>query len=336
MTPFDAASAVIKGLSLTTPHGAHDLALFKGDKLVFRATAVRALARELIVPVAAVSAVAVLDAVPEDSAVHLLLRVAAAGLTTAAGKPIPVIAVRVPASATADVDFGGAALRGHTAIVLCQALGRAGVPPTAFLAPDASIFASASGAPSVRAAVRADQGHAFPLRRALAFVKKPALLVPTADVAAVELLRTEGGSASFDAVLHFADPSTPPLELSSLPRPDLAPLRAWMARCGVAVGAGDVDKPVKRGGGGGGGAGERAAARAAPAASPSDAASDDAGSDASSSDGDGEFDPGAVSSSSRDSDDSGSDGSGSGAAAGGGGGGGSDADSGGAKKARLE
>ena len=89
---------------------------------------------------------------------------------------------------------------------------------------------------------------------------------------------------------------TAPLELSSLPRDDLPCLKFWLASCGVAVGAGDVDAPVRRGGGEGG--------AAADASATSDSGDDDEGDD---SDEDDEFDPDAVSVSSRDSDESGTD-----------------------------
>lgn len=307
---LDDAAGVLKGLSLTTPHGAHDVAFYPKDRLVFRPTsAARGAAaasgrcRDLVVPVSAISAVAVLDAVPEDTAVYVLLRVAAAKLTAGAGdKPVPVLCARIPASASTSLTFAGATLTGNPAVVLCQALGKAGVPPSAFLAPDGAVFRGSKGGPSVRAAVRTDQGFAFPLRSALAFVKKPAMLLPTGALAAVELRRTEGGSSTFDAVLHFvAGAKAPdlqtPLELSSLPRDELPPLKAWLAACGVAMGAGDVDAPVRRGGGGDG-------AESGSSESEEEQGDDDDDSD---SDADDDFDPDAVSMSSRDSDDSGTD-----------------------------
>ena len=308
---LDDADAVLRGLSLTTPHGPHDVAFYPKDRLVFRPTsaprggaAASGKSRDLIVPVSSITAVAVLDAVPEDTAVYVLLRVAGAGLTAGAGdRPVPVLCVRVPSSASTSVTFSGASLAGNTAVVLCQALGKVGVPPSAFLAPSPSVFRGVGGGPAVRAAVRADQGFAFPLASALAFVKKPALLLPTASLAAVELRRTEGGSSTFDVVLHFKDGSpgadlAAPIELSSLPRDDLPPLKTWLASCGVAVGAGDVDAPVRRGGGG----------EVAPDdASPASDTGDDDDDDDDDSDEDDEFDPDAVSVSSRDSDDSGTD-----------------------------
>ena len=274
----------MRGVSFTQPWGSFDVAFFPGDKLVLRsaqraggkpasasaAAAAVAPVRELVVPVSSVRAVAVLDAVPEEQAAFVLLGLkpalavpwaSAAAVASGNGATLDCLALRVPNSAPEEsLSFAGSdgpPIRGNRAVALCAALGRAGVPPAAFLAPDAAVFSNAAaggggGGCSVRAAVKASQGHLFPLGdRAIAFVKKPAFLVSLRSLRAAELARVGTGSASFDLLLHLraapgggggggeggAEREGKVIEFGQIPRQELAPLRKWLEERGVPLGA---------------------------------------------------------------------------------------------------
>ena len=289
----------MRGLSVIQPWGSFDVAFFPSDKLVLRtaqragaaasaaASAPAANVKELVVPISSVRAVAVLDAVPEEQAAFVLLGLkpavalpwASAAAAASGGGELDCLAFRVPNSAPAEsLGFAGnpAPIQGKKVVVLCAALGQAGVPPAAFLAPDPAVFSnfagssssgssssnSGGGGCSVRAAVKASQGHLFPLGdRAIAFVKKPALLVSLKSLRAAELARAGGGSASFDLLLHLraaapgrgggggeggneasasaaaAASGTRVVEFCQIPRQELAPLRKWLEERGVPLGA---------------------------------------------------------------------------------------------------
>ena len=274
----------MRGVSFTQPWGSFDVAFFPGDKLVLRsaqkagggpASAAANNVKELVVPVSSVRAVAVLDTVPEEQAAFVLLGLkpavavpwASAAMVASGAGSLDCLAVRIPNSAPSEaLSFEGnpAPIQGNRAIVLCAALGKAGVPPAAFLAPDPAVFANAAALAngnggsggngcSVRAAVKASQGHLFPLGdRAIAFVKKPAFLVSLRSLRAAELARAGGGSASFDLLLHLGATAAggggesggkeeaarkKVLEFSQIPRQELAPLRKWLEERGVPLGA---------------------------------------------------------------------------------------------------
>ena len=273
----------MRGLSVIQPWGSFDVAFFPKDKLVLRtaqkagsaasasASAAAANVKELVVPMSSVRAVAVLDSVPEEQAAFVLLGLkpavavpwASAAAAASGGGEVECLAFRVPHSAPAEsLSFAGnpTPIQGKKAIVLCAALGKAGVPATAFLAPDPAVVSSGSGGSgsgsgsggggccSVRAAVRASQGHLFPLGdRAIAFVKKPAMLVSLKALRAAELARAGGGSASFDLLLHLQrgggkgsggeEKDGRVVEFSQIPRQELAPLRKWLEERGVPLGA---------------------------------------------------------------------------------------------------
>ena len=322
LTPLDDAAAIMRSLGVIQPWGSFDVAFFPNDKLVLRsvqkAGASSANVKELVVPVSSVRAVAVLDAVPEEQAAFVLLGLkpalsipwASAAMLAKGDGELDCLALRIPNSAPEEsLSFSGNPLpiQGNRAIVLCAALGKAGVPPSAFLAPDPSVFSNAAAASSsangssgrgsgnggggcsVRAAVKASQGHLFPLGdRAIAFVKKPAFLVSLKSLRAAELARVGTGSASFDLLLHLkaSSSSTPGgaaekeerkvLEFGQIPRQELAPLRKWLEERGVPLGASAEE--------GGAGEGKRKAAAGAE-----EEESDD--DEASSSDDDEDFDP---------------------------------------------
>ena len=231
---------------------------------------------------------------------------------------------QLPREAEVDAPFGDGRLTGNKAVALCSALGRLGVPPSAFHAPDPAAFRAAGGGQAVGAAAGAQQGYLFPMPRALAFVKKPAVLVCLDDVAAAELRRADAPSSTFDLAIH-SKTGGKPVEFGAVPRAELGGLRAWLEAARVPVGAGsdgtakkarpsaaaaqdggdvqeegDVkveDGAVKAEGGGGDGASAAAPATAATAAD------DD-------SDADSDFDPGSGPSSDGDRSSLTSDGSG--------------------------
>ena len=294
LVPLDDAAAIMRGLSVIQPWGSFDVAFFPKDKLVLRtaqkavgnasaapaAATASATVKELVVPVSSVRAVAVLDVVPEEQAAFVLLGLkpavvlpwasATSAATASGGNALECLALRIPNSAPPEsLNFAGSPtpIQGNRAIVLCATLGKAGVPPAAFLAPDPAVFSNAfaNGGCSVRAAVRASQGHLFPLGdRAIAFVKKPAFLISLKALEAAELARAGGGSASFDLLLHLK-PKPPPssssggggerdrdtnaaaaaatrvLEFGQIPRQELAPLRKWLEERGVPLGASAED-----------------------------------------------------------------------------------------------
>jgi hypothetical protein len=319
----------MRGVSFTQPWGSFDVAFFPGDKLVLRsaqraggkpasasaAAAAAAPVRELVVPVSSVRAVAVLDAVPEEQAAFVLLGLkpalavpwaSAAAVASGNGATLDCLALRVPNSAPEEsLSFAGSdgpPIRGNRAVALCAALGRAGVPPAAFLAPDAAVFSNAAaggggGGCSVRAAVKASQGHLFPLGdRAIAFVKKPAFLVSLRSLRAAELARVGTGSASFDLLLHLraapggggggggeggAEREGKVIEFGQIPRQELAPLRKWLEERGVPLGASAEE---------GAGGGKRKAAATAEEESDDDSDDDDEASSSDDED-DEDFDP---------------------------------------------
>jgi hypothetical protein len=261
LTDLASASCVLPGLALTHPRGAFVAAFFGGDKLVLRtagkdgrpSTDPASGARELVVPATAIDAIAVLEDVPEDAgAVLVLLHVGNGGV--AWGKAtLDTLAVRFGPGASADVawtdasDGSQAQLTGHAAVVLCQALGRLGVPPGAFDAPAPATFraaaSAAGGGCALGAAVGPRQGYLFPLARGLVFVGKPPALVPLAGVRAAVLGRARGGgSASFDLLLVLKEgkgdgkaggKKPKPLEFSALPRAELGVVQAWLGERGV-------------------------------------------------------------------------------------------------------
>lgn len=322
----------MRGLSVIQPWGSFDVAFFPKDKLVLRtaqkagsaassaAASAAANVKELVVPISSVRAVAVLDAVPEEQAAFVLLGLkpavalpwasaAAKAAASGGGGELDCLAFRIPNSAPAEsLSFSAAGnsapIQGKRVVVLCAALGQAGVSPTAFLAPDPAVFSNfaasssssggsgAGGGCSVRAAVKASQGHLFPLGdRAIAFVKKPALLVSLRSLRAAELARAGGGSASFDLLLHLrgreekdtsASSGTRVVEFCQIPRQELAPLRKWLEERGVPLGASAEE------GAGAGGKKRRAAAEQEESDDDSD---EDDEASSSSDDDDEDFDP---------------------------------------------
>lgn len=282
LTPLDDAAAVMRGLSVIQPWGSFDAAFFPKDKLVLRSaqkaggasSSSTANVKEVVVPISSIRAVAVLDAVPEEQAAFVLLGLkpavslpwVSAAAAASGGDSLECLALRIPNSAPAEsLSFAGnptTPIQGPRAVVLCAALGKSGVAPNAFLSPDPSVFANAAasanggggtgGGCSVRAAVKASQGHLFPLGdRAIAFVKKPAFLVSLKALSAAELARAGGGSASFDLLLHLkassnassssggekANNETRVIEFGQIPRQELAPLRKWFEDRRVPLGA---------------------------------------------------------------------------------------------------
>ena len=274
-----AADCVLPGLALTHPRATFDAAFFVADRLLVLSTGAKppgapagapAATRQLAIPAAAITSIAVIEDVPEDAGAVLMLLAARAGVGGAPlawGKtPLTTLAVRLPAGAAADVGWGAGPaaprLAGHTAVVLCQALGRLGVPAAAFDAPSPGVFraaaSTAGGGCAVGAAVGAHQGYVFPLGRGLAFVGRPPALVPLAGVWRAVLGRARGGgSASFDLVLipskKSAAAAAPagaagaggappppkkkakPLEFSCLPKAELGAVQAWLGERGVGV-----------------------------------------------------------------------------------------------------
>lgn len=96
-----------------------------------------------------------------------------------------------------------ARLQGPSVVVLCQALGMMGVPPSAFCSPSSDVFQSSHKGLAISAFVKVNQGWLFPLDSALCFVEKPPMLIPHSEIKSVELGRAGGMSATFDLIIHL-------------------------------------------------------------------------------------------------------------------------------------
>ena len=277
-TDLATADCVLPGLTLTHPRATFTAAFYVADRTLVLSTTFKApgastaTPRELAIPASAITSIAVIEDVPEDAGAVLMLVAVKHGVGGAPlvwGKaPLPTLALRLPSGAASDVGWGKSAdaprLAGHTAVVLCQALGRLGVPPGAFDAPSPAIFraaaSTAGGGCAVGAAVGAHQGYAFPLARGLAFVGRPPALVTMAGIWRAVLGRARGGgSASFDLILipkkrgggqgggnpaaaaaagaaaGAPNRKVKPLEFSSLPKAELGAVQAWLGELGVGV-----------------------------------------------------------------------------------------------------
>jgi len=273
-TDLAAADCILPGLTLTHPRATFTAAFFGKDRrLVLSASfkapgAATATPRELAIPATAIASVAVIEDVPEDAGAVLLLLALKGGADGGGGAPaatwgkaaLSTLAIRLAPGAASDVAWGSGPdaprLAGHTAVVLCQALGRLGVPPPGFDAPSPATFravaSTAGGGCAVGAAVGAAQGYVFPLARGLAFAGRPPALVPLAGVWQAVLGRARGGgAASFDLILipkkkkkeggggdggaAGKPKKVKPLEFSSLPKAELGVVQAWLFERGVGV-----------------------------------------------------------------------------------------------------
>ncbi|KAG2435138.1 hypothetical protein HXX76_007223 [Chlamydomonas incerta] len=290
------ASLVVKfpGLSLNSPRGKFDVG-FSPEALVLSNAK-----SSVVVPVAAITHVAILDQIPQDTKKRCLLFVVLDrnGPAVLNGKQRleAVIIQTLETEMLRATTAGGEALDGPAAAVLCEALALVKPGFQDFIAPDPDLFRTAKGHVGVSAYVKASAGHLFPLRGGLLFAERPPLFLPAADVLAVEYRRPQ--SATFDLVLHVrpreggsgssaaAATSVQQLEFSQVDKAELGRLQSYFAACKIKPY--DPAAPPRLDGGGSGGGAEGAAAAAAAGG----AGTDDDGDDDDESDADDEdFDP---------------------------------------------
>lgn len=79
--------------------------------------------------------------------------------------------------------------------------------------------------------VKVSSGFLFPLATAFAFLERPALFVPHASVARVEMIRANGVSSTFDVVLELQGGER--LEFGQIDRAELGRVQSYMARTGL-------------------------------------------------------------------------------------------------------
>lgn len=148
----------------------------------------------------------------------------------------------------------GQKLQGPAAVVLCQLLGILGVDPDSFSSSDPSAFKSMAGHPGVEAHLKARQGTLFPLPTGLCFLEsvslteerkwralicshfsactfsplQPAMFLPLADVASMELARVGGTAATFDVYVHLKSGAVH--EFAAISRDEAGPMESALEK----------------------------------------------------------------------------------------------------------
>ncbi|KAK9819373.1 hypothetical protein WJX81_008487 [Elliptochloris bilobata] len=235
---FGAALATVEGLVLVTPRGRQALAFFERH-CVFRAAG----KADISVPYVAISHIAIIDSIPNDTKGRVLvfLHLARGAAVMRGKRALPALVIQTSASVQLDLPAPlgqGARMAGPAPVVLCQLFGLQGVPPAAFCSPSPDVFRSADRRLGVSAVVKVSQGWLFPMAAAFCFLERPALLLPLAEIGSVEFARAAGTSSTFDLLLHARDGTTH--EFTSIPRAELAGLTAYVAEQRLPVGTADV------------------------------------------------------------------------------------------------
>ncbi|PNW86518.1 hypothetical protein CHLRE_02g089850v5 [Chlamydomonas reinhardtii] len=293
--PSDASLLVkFPGLSLVAPRGKFDVG-FSPEALVLSNAK-----SSVVVPVAAITHVAILDQIPQDTKKRCLMFVVLErnGPAVMNGKQRleAVIIQTLETEELRAVTSKGEALDGPAAAVLCEALALVKPGFEEFIAPDPDLFRTAKGHLGVSAYVKASPGHLFPLRGGLLFAERPPMFLPLADVLAVEYRRPQ--SATFDLVLHVrpreggsgssSSSSVQQLEFSQVDKAEMGRLQSYFATCKIKLY--DPAAPPRLDGGAAA-AGAQAAAAAAGGSSGGAYGEDAEGDDDESDEDDEDFDP---------------------------------------------
>ncbi|KAG2501087.1 hypothetical protein HYH03_000905 [Edaphochlamys debaryana] len=190
----------------------------------------------IAIPTSAITHVAILDQIPQDTRKRCLLVIALnrSGPAAMNGKQrLQAVVIQTLESDTLDlVAPSGEALQGPTVAVVCQAVGMA-IPDFAnFLAPSPELYTSAKGNVAVGAVVGASQGFLFPLEGALLFAERPPLLLPHVATLAYEVRRPQ--SSTCDLVVHMREgDAIVPVEFSQVEKAELGRLISYFERCRI-------------------------------------------------------------------------------------------------------
>lgn len=96
-----------------------------------------------------------------------------------------------------------------------------------------SVRGTAAGETALSAYHKVNQGWLFPMRSAICFVERPALLLALEDIAYVDFARANNVSSTFDLVVKLKDGGT--VEFTQIDRPDLGKLQSYVSTARIKV-----------------------------------------------------------------------------------------------------